>query len=272
MLNIINPDDVNIYLSRFCSDDERLQRFLIAALGNVIKQRESCMELLHSLPDDAPQWLRDKWQGGENWCRFNDKKDIKLAGLIFYIVGWLEDAILNDMAWTHEVDAQGRPYKLLQLSSFNHADRVMNKDLRQIADKKRKVAERAFLKDDLTHDFEKVMAFDNGFYIVKLKTEKALKLEGAYLEHCIGDGEYNAWLDSHDVHFYSLRDRNNLPCVSMCVEKDRYQMTQVRGRRNAYPKGKFIAYIATFCDQICVNLSSALSFHEGFDLLCDDIK
>ncbi len=271
MLNIINTTDIDFYLKNFCGADTRLQTFLIAALKNVIQQRESSMELLSSLPLDAPEWLRQKWHDGGPWHRFDAKKDIRLAGRVFDAVSWLEAAIENDMAWTNQLDNKGRPRKLLQISTFEHLETISSKDRRQIADKKRKAAERVFLKEDLTRDFEKIMDFDNGFYIVRLKTKKALALEGAYLEHCMADGDYDYCLGGNVTQFYSLRDSNNLPCVSMCVEKDQRRMTQVRGRRNSYPKEKFIAYVATFCSQIYVDLSDALSFHEGFKLLRDDV-
>jgi hypothetical protein len=267
-LNIINTADIEAYLHRFCEGDERLQVFLVAALANIIKKNPECMETVFALPDNAPQWLCKKWDEQRSWHRFNEKKNIRLAGGVYDAVNWISSAIEHEMDWIENVDAQGRPRKLLQISSMEKLTQVISKDERRIAEKIRLTAKQGLLSGKLSAGFEKIMTFDDGYYIVRLKSEDALDVEGAYLEHCIGDGSYDYCLGGNVVEFYSLRNKENLPCVSMCVDTETYKkLSQVSGRRNSYPKNKFIPYIATFCSQVAIVMSEALSFDDGYNLL-----
>jgi len=268
-LNIINVEDVDIYLKKFCGDDKRLAIFLIAALSNVIRKAPESMEQLNSLPNNPPSWLLEKWSKSEIWHRFNDKLDIRLAGRVYDVVNWIEDAIMYDMEWIKNLDGKQRPLKLLNISSYEHLLDVMKKDEVRISQKRQQISEKMLIEEGIRDDFKKVMLFEDGYYIVRLKTEEALDIEGAYLDHCIGDGGYDHWLGGNVKRFYSLRDSNNLPCVSMSVRCDEYSINEIKGRKNSFPKEKYIPYIATFCDQAGYFMCSALSFDEGFNYLHD---
>lgn len=269
-LNIINSADIETYLHKYCGENTLLRVCVVSALENVIKKMPECMETVSSLPGDAPQWLVDKWDEQKVWHRFNDKKNIRLAGRVYDVVIWLDSAIENDMDWIRNVDSKGRPKKLLQISTWDQLNDVMRKDERHIKKKKQTAAKQKLLHGDLTKGFEKIMTFDNGYYIIRLKSEEALDIEGAYLEHCIGDGDYDYCLGGNVTEFYSLRDSQNLPCLSMCVEKEPYKrLSQVSGHRNSYPKSKFIPYIATFCDSAFINMSDAFRFYEGYQYIQD---
>jgi len=171
------------------------------------------------------------------------------------------------MDWVYNLDEKDRPQKLLKISSYDHLLRVMEKDEEQIARKRHKISEEMLRGHDLRDDFEQVMSFHDGYYIVRLKTEKALDIEGAYLRHCIGDGQYDHWLSGNIKNFYSLRDYNYQPCVSLSVIKDDQSVNEIKGRKNSFPKGKYIPYIATFCNEAGYVMSGALSFDKGFNYL-----
>lgn len=223
------------------------------------------MEEVTTLPDDAPTWLVEKWDPAVTWHRFHRTRNIRLAGHVHQILLWLEDAIENEMDWLDNVDEEGRPKKLLKSPSLEHLEKVMDKDQKQILLKRRNAAAQKFTRENLKTHFEKVMMFENGYYIVRIKTAQALDLEGDYLEHCIGNGEYAPSLKTNDKLFYSLRNKEDLPCVSMCVERDGISnLTEIGARRNAMPKAEYIRYIATFCEENLIRMTEALSFKEGF--------
>lgn len=271
-LNIINPQDIEDYLVRFAGDDSLLQKLLIAAMANIIKKEPEGMEELTALPEDAPDWLREKWNTSTTWHKFDAKKNIRLAGRIYDVCEWLEYAIENNVEWVSNTDNQGRPKKLLKISSFEQLKRVMEKDELQIMAERRKMASKLLVEEKNSNDTVNVMYFDDGHRIVKLNTEKALDNEGDYLEHCIGRGNYDHSLSGNVTEFYSLRDRNNMPCASMRVDKDQYTVTEIRGRRNGSPKGKHIKYIATFCAENSLYMSPGLAMDEGFTVLSRVLK
>ncbi len=266
-LNIINTQEIDNYLQSFCGDDVQLQTFLISALQNVIKKNPAYMDVVSELPEESPPWLRDKWNTQKSWHKFSRKKDIRLAGKVNDVVNWLKDAIEYKMDWINQVDDLGRPKKLLKISSLEHLESVQQKDQQQIDLKISKLAERELEVEGQYNWLDKVMSFDDGHYIVRLATETALDTEGAYLGHCIGRGGYDYALSGNVTEFYSLRNKDNLPCVSMSISKDNRCLVEVSGRRNSHPKSKFIPYIATFCRESFVDMANAFCLDEGYEFL-----
>ncbi|NQZ14529.1 MAG: PcfJ domain-containing protein [Alphaproteobacteria bacterium] len=270
-LNIINAPYIDSYLCNFCGENELLRLSLCAALSNIIKKHAAAMVVVEELPDGAPSWLIQKWDTQEVWHKFDERADVKLPGRVFGIVSWLEYMIAHEVEWLKHVDEKGRPLKLLQASSFDHLETIMGKENAKIALKRKNAAEKQLLAGNMKDEFETVMTFENGYSIVRLKTDHALDLEGDFLEHCIGDGDYDYCLSGNVSKFYSLRDAKGLPCVSMRVDRDVIKkLTEIRGRRNSYPKNKFIPYVATFCKEGFIDLADAFSFDEGFRMLREE--
>lgn len=266
-LNVINISDIDDYLKRFCGGDERLETFLISAMSSIIRKTPECMEVLETLPDDAPEWLVKKWDQNPVWHRFDYKKNIRLSGRVDSLVTQIEEAIEYDMPWTHNLDKWDRPYKLLRASSFEDLWNIFEKDQKHIKRIRREITSDRIRRGDFKKDFERVMTFSDGYYIVRLKTENALVWEGGYLDHCIGNDDYVHQLQDSVREFYSLRNCDDMPCVSMALEKDMGRLTEIRGKKNSYPKGDYIPYIATFCSQADLVMCEALSFHQGFEYL-----
>jgi len=270
-LNVINSDEIETYLKGFCGQHVLLETCLIATLANILKKREECMEILEDLPEKVPAWLAAKWNTQEVWHKFNARKDIRLPGKVFMTVNWLEDVIAHDLDWLYNTDEKGRPKKLLKISSFDQLWNVMEKEERNISLKKRREAEIKLRSGNLKDDFRTVMKFEDGFHIVELRTAQALDIEGDFLEHCIGDGQYDYCLGGNVSAFYSLRNDEGLPCATLRIEKDIMMLLSASGRRNALPKNNILPYIATFCCELGVDIAYAFRFDEGFQMLRDDV-
>ncbi len=263
-INLVNPFDVETYLEGFSNGNEKLARLLVIALASFIRKSPEYMETLQSLPENAPAWLTQKWNGETTYHRFEPRKNIRLAGQVHAASLWLEQALEYELEWLQNVDEQGRPKKLLKLSNF---DRVMEEraaDDRRILDKKRERARMDLKEETAGLDIAPIMTFDDGHVIVKLLTPRALDRESAFLEHCIGDGYYDSELYKDTYFYYSLRTQDNTPCATFSVDRDYKYVTYLAGRRNGFPEGKHMRHVATFCYEYYLDITACLRFSEGF--------
>lgn len=235
------------------------------ALGRIIKKSPDYMDALDTIPDDAPDWLRRKWELSTEWHKFNPRANIKLPGMAFAVAEWLDKAILYEQEWLKNVDEKGRPKKLLKISSVPQLWTVLHDDEKLIKDKIRIRAREALQDESVGVDACEVMSFSNGYRIVKLLTERALDRESAFLEHCIGDGAYDDSLQDGQRYYYSLRDGANQPCATMAVVRDSANVTQISGFRNQLPDMKYMRYLATFCYHCYLDMSVAIRLSEGYE-------
>ncbi len=73
-------------------------------------------------------------------------------------------------------------------------------------------------------------SFPDGTTIVHLRTREALRYEGHFARHCLGDGSYDEHLVAGDRMFYSLRDASNMPLATFEVAGG--CVVQAKGPRN----------------------------------------
>ena len=86
---------------------------------------------------------------------------------------------------------------------------------------------------DLERGTYKIMNLNNGYYAVQLFTPESLDCESSYMEHCVGDGYYDARVHLENVQIYSIRDKMNTPRLTIEVEDG--VITQCMGRKNIVP-------------------------------------
>lgn len=152
------------------------------------------------------------------------------SGHIHHIADWLRAAIANDEPWLKNVDEHGRPKKLLKFGSVDAILREADKAMIKAAQKLRSVK----LVDG---DEEFVEMLEVGYYVVQLLTPAALDQESAEMQHCIGGGGYDRNLDDGEHNYFSLRDQNGKPHVTIEVENGR--LTQFQGKQNTFPVEKY---------------------------------
>lgn len=64
-------------------------------------------------------------------------------------------------------------------------------------------------------EYQPVLKCENGFQWVSLDTPEAKDYEGNAMGHCVGSGSY----DDNETTIFSLRDKNNLPHVTVEFNK-----------------------------------------------------
>lgn len=147
-----------------------------------------------------------------------------------HIADWLRAALTNDEPWLKNVDDRGRPKKLMKFGSVYAIVREADKAMLKAAQKLRVVK----LADG---DEELVETLQDGYYVVRLLTPTALDRESAEMQHCIGNGGYDEYLECDKHEFLSLRDKAGRPHVTMEIENG--CVTQLQGKQNAVPVKKY---------------------------------
>ena len=154
-----------------------------------------------------------------------------------HVVDWLETSILTDAAWLSQTDDLGRPRKLMKFASFDQivaeADKAMKKAVQQF--REIRIAE---------GDEELVDRLDDGYYLVRLMTPEALDRESGQMQHCIGTGPYDRFLETGEYLFYSLRDPSGNPHATMEVTGASGYITQLTGKQNRDPDRRYVELLA----------------------------
>jgi hypothetical protein len=152
---------------------------------------------------------------------------------VMHIADWLSVAVMNDVAWLKNTDAEGRPKKLMKFSSFRQITREADRAMLIEGQKSGEIV----LKDG---DEELIMTLADGYYAVRLMTSAALDHESGEMQHCIGAGGYDQALETRAGEFYSLRDTVGRAHATMEVRTSTREIIQLQGKQNRVPNGKYI--------------------------------
>lgn len=165
------------------------------------------------------------------------------SGEIKNVVHLLHYSVVNDEDWLKNVDALGRPKKLMKTSDIE----VLNKFFR----KYRKISPAFSFYPDatkiktpsqpelppLTKDDEEHFAdLGVGHTIVKLLTPLALQHEGRVMKNCIGDKKYDRFLSSKDDLLLSIRYQGvRIANIHVCQSEYGWRIKEFLGKRNNNP-------------------------------------
>ena len=156
---------------------------------------------------------------------------------IRHVADWITAAVMENAVWLSRVDSNGRPLKLMKLGSLEAARHEADKAMRKHAHKA--------LAVNLPSGAEAVETeLADGYYLVRLLTPEALDIESGAMQHCIGNGAYDASLGKDDIAFYSLRDSFGKPHATIEVENG--WITQCQGKQNRMPDQKYVGYLFPF--------------------------
>lgn len=86
---------------------------------------------------------------------------------------------------------------------------------------------------------------DNEHFFLKLKPEE-LALEGELMGNCVGGISYFRRLKRKEIIILSLRDKNNMPHVTIEICNKTGREIQTRGKCNEVPTKKYLNLIAEF--------------------------
>jgi hypothetical protein len=97
-----------------------------------------------------------------------------------------------------------------------------------------------------------IKTYEHGFHWVKLVTALQFEREGRLMNHCVGNGVYfGKFRTASDVEYYSLRDVDNQPHVTMEIGFNsthplvrKGHVSQCKGNSNAKPEKCYQPYIS----------------------------
>ncbi len=163
-------------------------------------------------------------KAGEDWERLTRDEDIR------HIVDWLKAAVFNDEPWLNNLDDRGRPKKLMKFSSIEDITKEANKAMLKAAQRLSAVR--------LVEDEELFKELNDGYYLVRLLTPASLDRESAQMQHCIGNGAYDAALTKPGNLYLSLRDKHGKAHATLEVNDG--ELVQLQGKQNIVPAQKYL--------------------------------
>lgn len=280
--NFIDPLEIPRFLDDVVRDSqnaEELSRLLKVTLGRALSKEKQWVVPVDEMPEDAPEWLREKW-GRAAFCRF--LPDQELRAKVEHVRDWLLSCSMRNAPWLRNVDERGRPRKLLKIGSLEQAIKEADKDLhRQRQQNKDNVDIDAAFEDEIAPGgIAVVKVFDDGYRMVRILNKVSAMRESYMMRHCIGDGAYDSYLKEDPsksaMEFYSLRDPKNQPHVTMQVCREKRLLRQFSGKKNAWPASKYLPYVTDFvCENrvCCDRYAQGLGFviHEGKKYTLDSL-
>jgi hypothetical protein len=160
-----------------------------------------------------------------------------------HIVDWLVAALVNGAQWLDHVDEKGRPRKLMKFSDvegiLKEADKAMLRFARQQASVR--LAE--------GHE-ELAFGLPDGWYVVRLLTPEALDHESGQMQHCIGQGAYDARLADPAFAYFSLRDPYGKAHATMEADMRDMVPIQIQGKQNREPLPQYIDRMLDFMKSV----------------------
>lgn len=150
-----------------------------------------------------------------------------------HICDWLSAATIDKSPWLSRLDDQGRPKKLMKFSTVKGILAEADKAMLVFAQKNGNLK--------LTEGDEEVwLDLENGYVLVQLLTPAALDRESSVMQHCIGGGGYDRYLQNGERRFLSLRDAYGKAHATIEVKSDG-RIVQLQGKQNAIPARRYIA-------------------------------
>jgi hypothetical protein len=169
-----------------------------------------------------------------------------------HVADWLVSAVLESEHWLTRLDANGVPLKLGKFGT-----------LQQLVDEADKAVRRRntrFVRRD--SGGEVVHSFDDGWSVVRLSTEAELDHESAQMQHCVGQGAYDAAVKAGRKSIFSLRDPSGGSHVTVEVENDDRGIPiieEIKGKQNRIPRPDYFNRVMAWLDTL-----------EGYEFACDD--
>nr|WP_250807869.1 PcfJ domain-containing protein [Neorhizobium tomejilense] len=152
-----------------------------------------------------------------------------------HIADWLAGAVISGEAWLSRTDEDGRPRKLMKFSDVAGILKEADKAMAKLAQKNRSIT--------LAPGEEELYAeLEDGYYVVRLLTPKALDRESGTMQHCIGGGGYDHKVGTEHYDYLSLRNRFGKPHATMELDLRPARgpkMIQIYGKQNDAPDTKY---------------------------------
>lgn len=222
----------------------RLPDIVECSMGRMFLQH--CRQINRDVASGAqPPLLHDRG-------RFEDVMQASVAMMSDYIgtyhyelveiLDWLLLAGAEQHPWLENVDALGRPKKLMKCQSIEALYNESVKCMRGRQPTKKSA-------DDLTAKDERhVTDIGLGYSVVELLSPDALDVESTRMLHCVGNGSFDSKLGTPGYTLLSIRDPDQIPratieLVSRTYEGAEVPSTFVRqflGPKNSQPEAYLV--------------------------------
>ncbi len=238
-INIINPGAIDAWLLEVASAP--VAELLSIGLKRHLLKDIRTAEWLNRLPDDAPDWAKNKWDvcGPFSIHRFAPKKKIEIYVKLKHIIDWVISMHANNDLGEL---VGGKPKVLLHIQSIDDAHAQAEKYFSALNKKFAKAAS----QDEDGIDIKTVLDFGDGMKIVEILTPDGLKREGMNMRHCVGGGAYDEDVKNNTIKIFSLRDDTNKPHATFEVEVADNALLQCKGKENAPATKKYMPYVERF--------------------------
>lgn len=216
-------------MNKHAEGDERLAALLTVSIGRVFVNMA---------------------RRGENW------RSAYARDTVFHIADWIKAAILNNEAWLQRVDAKGRPLKLMKFNDIETITKEADKAMM-------KAVQKSFGIKLAEGDEELFATLEDGYYLARLMTAEALDKETGIMQHCVGNGAYDAAVTAGSILILSLRDKFGKPhaTIEVAHKKDQRasktenstgsvrewldfgknaRVIQIQGKQNKEPAEKYM--------------------------------
>ncbi len=238
---IINEGELTAFVGELSNGDKKVEALLQEALPRVLK-KESVGMVKVGASSETPLLFRFDADAA--------RQDASYMGKVNHIVDWVLGAVVRDAEWTKQRDAHGKLLRLNKADSLDALWHIADADIQEQI--RRELAENGdrFIgtktQEEIDKGFIKTVASvpESGLTWVRLLTKEALKREGTLMGHCIGSGGYDRKLEDEKKAYYSLRDAENQPHVT--IEVDDGKIVQCQGKENKAPVGKYTRLISSF--------------------------
>lgn len=107
-------------------------------------------------------------------------------------------------------------------------------------------------------NLQTVMTFKDGWSWVRMHEDKHLQREGSLMKHCVGSGGYVSSMRSGEAHFYSLRDDENMPHITIEAHSGKdgvIHTRQIKGNCNQKPSPQYQVYLREFIKKKKIQIS-----------------
>lgn len=163
------------------------------------------------------------------------KVDEASIDTIRQVCTWIAEALTSKRQWIERVDNVGRPERLQQISTLKDAQNRVDKDAERSLRAEFSEAGIMLGRKQRQGHIKIIEKLPDGSFWIQLLTPAALQEEGTLMNHCLGNGTYNAFIRREGAAIYSLRNSSGLPQVTLQVENG--TLLQCRDRENAPPLG-----------------------------------
>lgn len=116
-----------------------------------------------------------------------------------------------------------------------------------------KALEKNLGNSSLNEDGIRIIGSDKDYTWVEVFGKESLKREGDNMGHCVGGEGYQRDVDKGITKIYSLRDKNNMPHVTIEYNVPDKILVQIKGKSNKPPVDKYRDIIINFIRKLDIN-------------------